>query len=218
MSLPELLVTMGLAAIVLTALAAVFVNTMESVRFVTTKTSTTNDARIAMEAMSRSLRVAVIPKGETSALVSAQAGSVEFYASLARSTTQSSEIPTKLRYAYNPTTRCLEETQVVATPRVGDPARPYQWTSAGATKCLIRTNAAPQFSYYTDGRITDDLGATVAPLAVPSGGLALADRQRVVSVRVTIVVQDPGATEVPGTLTVNRVTLVNVQTAASLGG
>lgn len=220
-SLPELLVTMMLFVVVSIALSAVFLNATETMRFVATKTSTTADARIAMEAMSRSLRVAVIPKGETSAIVSARADRVEFFASLKRSATQTADIPTKVVYAYNPTTRCLEETQVVATARPGDAARPYEWTGAGTTKCLIRTNAAPQFSYFNDGRIVNTSvtpAATVAPLTVPAGGLALAARQSVVSVETTIVVQDPTATDVRGTLTVNRVTLTNVQTALELGG
>lgn len=220
--LPELLVSMAVFSIVVAAVGAVFVNTIDSVRFASTKTATTADARIAMEAMTRSIRVAVIPTGEDAAILTAEDGRLDFYASLDRGPGQTSARPTRVTYSYNSATRCLEERQVLATDRVPpNPARPFVWSGAGTTKCLIETNAAPRFAYFADGRIIDDDVTPAVPvpkLATPAGVLPAGDLDEVVSVQMEIDVLNPGATDINGTLAVDRVALANVQYANSSGG
>lgn len=219
--LPELLVSMAVFGIVVAAVSAVFVNTIDSVRFVSTKTATTADVRIAMEAMTRSIRVAITPKGEAAAIVEAESDRIVFYSSLNRGSGQTAARPTRMTYEYDPTTGCLEEIQVVATDRVpADSTRPFEWTGAGTTKCLIETNAPPQLEYYDDGRIMDDdvsPAVPVMPLALSSGILPAGDFEGVVSIQMSLNVQDPDVGDVNGTLAVDRVTLANVQAALNLG-
>jgi prepilin-type N-terminal cleavage/methylation domain-containing protein len=69
-SLPELLVVMLLSSIVLAAVAVVFNGSMRVARTASVKGNTTGDARIAMDAMIRRLRVAVVPPGGTSPFAS----------------------------------------------------------------------------------------------------------------------------------------------------
>lgn len=208
--LPELLVSMIVFAIVMAAVVAVFTNTIDIVRFVSTKTSTTADASIAMEAMTRSIRVAVIPTGESAAIVSAQPGRLVFYSSLNRGAGQTGVRPTRVTYAYNAGTGCLQETQVPATDSAV-PGRPFVWTSAGTTKCLIRTAAAPEFVFFADGRVVGSDGTTpVAPLPMTAGVLPADSLDDVVSIQMSLTVTDPAAVDVRGTRVTDRVTLANV--------
>lgn len=227
--LPELLVSMALFGIVIAAVSAVFVNAIDSVRFVSTKTATTADARIAMEAMTRSLRVAIQPTGLETALAEADDDRIVFYSSMDRGTGQTADSPTRVTYEYDPTSRCLEETQVVASVNPDASERdtiPLVWTGAGTSKCLIETNAPPQFDYFDDGRIVGADGVTaVSPLMVPGGGWeaddGASDRtalSSVVSIQMSLNVQDPDAVDINGTLARDRVTLTNVLTARSSGG
>ncbi|MDP9219012.1 MAG: prepilin-type N-terminal cleavage/methylation domain-containing protein, partial [Actinomycetota bacterium] len=71
LSLTELLITMMLASILMLAVGTMFVSGLRQNRTVSGKTTSTADARIAMEAMTRELRVATIPPGQVAAVVSA---------------------------------------------------------------------------------------------------------------------------------------------------
>jgi prepilin-type N-terminal cleavage/methylation domain-containing protein len=224
--LPELLVSMAVFGVVAAAMSAVFVNTIDTVRFVSTNTATTADARIAMEAMTRSLRVAIAPSGVQSAIVEADEDHIVFYSSLNRGTSQTDSKATRVTYVYDSSTRCLAERQdrAVSNPDSSERATvPYVWPSAGTTKCLIRTNAPPRFDYFDDGRIVGGDGVTtVAPLTLPGGGWDadensdLAALKSVISIQMSINVQDPDAVDVNGMLVTDRVTLVNVLTARDL--
>ena len=61
-SLIELIIVMTLLSLVTTLIATVFVSSLRQNRTVTAKTTSTADARIAMEALSRDLRVALAKK------------------------------------------------------------------------------------------------------------------------------------------------------------
>lgn len=220
--LPELLVSMTMFGIVIAAAAAVFTGTIDGVRFTQTKNATTADVRIAMEAMTRSIRVAVKPEGEPSAVVSAQATAVQFYASLDRGITQTVDRPTRVTYAFNPATSCLNETQVPASnnPGADVATRPFVWTTPGKTKCLIKTFAPAAFAYFDAGTILQaDQTTLVAPLSLTAAGPSLAPGQLpiVVSVQVSLNVQDPNNTAVGGVLARDRVTLGNVLAALNAG-
>lgn len=220
-SLTELLVTMMVFSVLAIVVSAVFSNTVRSVRFVSAKTSTTADTRIAMESMSRALRVALTPQGQVAAFVSIGPNSVTFYSSLARGVGQTAELPTQVTFDYVPATGCLRQTQVLAVP-TGLPATPLAWTGASSSKCLIRTYTAPTFEYFDDARLTQADGSAVVPLTVPAGGLTSATSpdplKSIVSVQVSLNVQDPSITDVRGVQARDRVTLTNILAAKNAGG
>lgn len=221
LTLVELLVTMVIFSLLAVVVSAVFANTIKSVRYVSAKSSTTADTRIAMEAMSRSLRVALTPTGEPSAFVNANTNSVTFYASLARGVGQTADRPTRVTYDYVAATGCLRETQVPAS-LTGNPSKPFAWTAAGSSKCLIRTYSPPTFQYFDDGRLQQSDGTVINPLTVPSGGFSDTNnptgRSTIISVQVSLNVQDPNVTDVKGVQARDRVTLTNVLAARTIGG
>jgi Tfp pilus assembly protein PilW len=201
MSVIELVVAMMCASIVLAGVAGVFVGVMRVTRVVGVKTATTADGRIALEAMTRSLRVTSRPDGVTAAFTLATPTAVSFYSSLNRGTT--GEPPqTFVEYSWNGT--CLNESQTTAQAVASPPsAGPfYTWPAANKrTKCLVRTTTAPAFSYYDD------------PLIV-SGGTTVAStdplRKSIRSVQVALTVQDAANPAVAGVPLTSRVTLTNV--------
>jgi type II secretory pathway pseudopilin PulG len=222
LGLPEVLVSMAMFGIVMAALGAVFTGTIDVVRFAQTKNSTTADVRIAMEAMTRTVRVAIRPEGEATALLDARANRIQFYTSLVRGAGQTQSRPTLVTYEVDPATNCLNETQVPATTNPGADiaTRPFVWTALGTTKCLIRTYAPPTFEYYDSGSLfQDDQVTVIAPVPLPPAGasLALGQRKTVVSVQVSLNVQDPKNTDINGVLARDRVTLSNVLTALKAG-
>lgn len=209
LGLPELLVTMAVFGVLLLALGSVLVSLLGVSRTATVKTATTADARIAMEAMTRSLRVAILPSGEASAVTVSEPNRVQFFASLDRAAGQNSERATQVTYAY--AAPCVTETQVLATPNPDpDPAtvaaRPFVWTGPGTTRCLIRTSAPPVFTYYTDGSITRADGTVVAPVTPTTA----TERDLVVSVQIALEVRDPERGDVNGVLARDRVTMTNL--------
>jgi prepilin-type N-terminal cleavage/methylation domain-containing protein len=221
--LAELMVSMALFSIAVAAVAAVLIGTLDTVRFTTTKNRVTADARIGMDAVSRSLRVAVQPPGEDAAIVSATASGVSFYSSLDRGGAQTPDRPTKVTYAHGALggRTCLLETQVPASDNTGadSATKPFVWTSTGVTTCLVETATAPAFAYYDTGRLTDPTtGADTSPLPVPSSGLELVDRQRVVSVQVDLAGEAAGAGDVPPVFARDRVTLSNLIEDLDSGG
>lgn len=211
-SLVEVLVAASLALVVCVAAVSVFAGAMRSVRFVTARTNDITDARIAMEQMTRELRVAVRPAGKTSALVSADVSSVSFYALLNRGAgapTNVDTAPTRLDYAYDGT--CVNVTRTPMTKAAGV----WSESGTGVTTCLLRTTTAPQFAYFATGAIR--VGAVDVPaLTVPVGGLPLAALTGVQSVEVTLVGRGAQTQDVAGSVLRSRVTLANV--LISMGG
>ncbi|MEJ2579246.1 MAG: prepilin-type N-terminal cleavage/methylation domain-containing protein [Kineosporiaceae bacterium] len=217
MSLVELAVAMAISTIVLAALGAVFVSTISVVRTTGSQTSTSADARIGMEAMTRSLRVAIRPDGLATALAVADSSAVSVYSLLNRTgaTAPATLAPTLVEYTYDGT--CVWEAQTPArtlsSPASGGPY--YAWDTGRTEKCLLRTTVAPHFAYYTTPVLSTG-GTDVAPLTVPGGGLDEASRATVVSVQITLVVRDAANPDLPGVTDLSRVTLTNV--IADLGG
>lgn len=238
-TLVELLVVMVLTTVVLAAVGTVFVSTTRGVRETQVRTSTQADARTAMEAMSRSLRVAVAPPrgaptGPSSStpvagpFTSASPTSVTFYANLQRTAVSFAtsgpttapvvranlQAPWLITFAYDSTRSCVTETRTPAVVNTGSNAStvPYTWpASSSTTKCLARTTTPPSFSYFTSGVIAAG-GATPAPITQTSSAATLtpAEAGSVVSVGISVVVRDPSAVDLPPTTTTDRVTLVNV--------
>jgi Tfp pilus assembly protein PilW len=217
MSLVELSVTMFIAGVVLAAVGAVFVATVDVVRTTGSQTSTSADSRIGMEAMSRSLRVAIRPDGLASAFEKADTDEVSFYAMLNRTGTDATEdlAPTLVEYYFDGT--CVLEAQTpgtaLASPADGGPY--YSWTTGRIEKCLLRTTEAPTFAFY-DTPVIATSGTDVSPLTVPSGGLTSTISATVTSVQITLVAKDADNSDLPGATSLSRVTLTNVVT--DLGG
>jgi Tfp pilus assembly protein PilW len=184
---------MMIGALLLAATAAAFVGTTRAVRTVNASTSSVADARLAMEAMTRTLRVAYKPGGQPAALVSAGPNGVRFWALLNRTgaPTVTAPPPTLVSYAY--TGGCVTETQTLG--------------GTTTTKCLVRTSVAPTFTYFSTGAATVN-GAPVAPLpATPP------DLTAVRSVQVSLTVKSPADPLAAALPVVTRVTLQNISTA-----
>jgi hypothetical protein len=197
----ELAVTVLVAAVLLTAVGTVFVGTLRAVRAVNVSTSSVADARRAMEAVSRTLRVAYRPLTAPTAVVTATPGRVAFWASLNRTggPVAAEPPPTLVEYSYDGT--CLNERQT----RSG----------SSTVTCLVRTTRAPVFTYYPSGALTT-AGAAVAQIPA-SPAVASADLARIQSVEVALTVQDRAHPDTPGVPVVVRVTLQNVAAAATGG-
>lgn len=223
-SLAELAVGMGLTAIVLVGLGTVFTGTMRTVGAVNVKSSTTADLRIATESMSRSLRVALQPKGTTSAISAGTQRAMTFYTLINRSTgptpTGISVEPLPMRVEYWHDGTCLNEARTPATAVVSPPATGpfYSWpTTSRTVVCLMRTSMPPTFSYYTSGLLTS-ASVPVAPitLATPTTALTAAQLTSVQSVEVSLNAKDASRPTLSGSSASFRVTLQNVVMA--LGG
>jgi Tfp pilus assembly protein PilW len=206
MSVVELVVAMMCASIVLAGVAGVFVGVMRVTRVVAVKTAATSDGRVAMEAMTRSLRVTSRPDGITAAFTQATPTSVSFYSSLNRGTTGE---PPQTFVEYSWDGACLNESQTTSQAVTSPPSTGpfYTWPAANRrTTCLVRTTTAPAFSYYDDPLITSG-GTTVTPMPDTS---TAALRKAIRSVQVTLTVQDAANTAIAGTPLTSRVTLTNV--------
>lgn len=218
MTLLELSVGMMLFSVIAAVVGAVTVASLSAARTAATRTSMAADARIAMEGVSRTLRVAVVPERVNTALTVAQPDAMTFYALLNRSGT-SDPLPTMVEYYRDATKNCLM--QALTPARLLSPTSDtdplYAWDTGRRTKCLVRTTqvpsvSSPWFSYYTNAALTSG-GSTVAPLAASASNLSLADRQDVVSVEFRLMVTDPANPTVKGVFDLVRVTLSNVSLA-----
>jgi prepilin-type N-terminal cleavage/methylation domain-containing protein len=208
LSLIELLVAMSVAGILLAGVGVVFVGILRGVTTTNVKTATGADVRIAIEAMTRTLRVADVPYGEGSAFVSASTNAVTFYALLNRTGTASTTepVPTLVRYSWSSATNCLDEAQTtssaVTNPADGGPY--YTWpTTNTTTRCLLRTTTKPVFTYYPSGLLN-------AVAMTADSGLTAADLLLVRSVGLLITATDPGNPGVAGVPAETRVTLENL--------
>ncbi|TNM64496.1 hypothetical protein FHN55_13280 [Streptomyces sp. NP160] len=233
-TLVELLVVMALTTVVLAAVGAVFVSATRSVRETQVLTNTQADARTAAEAMSRSLRVAVVPPqgaptGPSSEaavrtpFVSAAADSVSFFANVQRTPVTSTtsgpstaplvravlQAPSLITFAHDAGTGCITETRTPAVVNTGPDAAatPYTWPGPGTTKCLAATTQAPVFSYFTSGVIAEGAASSQLDSTKP---VSASQAKAIVSVGFVLTVQSPTASDVAPTRVTDRVTLVNV--------
>ena len=204
---------MAIAAVLLTGLSAIFIGMLGAVRTVTVTTSTLPDLRIAVEGVTRTLRVAYQPPGmpanQASALVTATPTALSFYALLNRTGADSATqpVPMLVEYAWDGT--CFNEAvtpaRVLASPPAGGPL--YAWDTGRTVRCLLRTTQPPSFTYYPRGAI-DVNGAAVAALPTPNAGLDLQTRKTVQSVQVALAGDVPSASHRLPLLA--RVTLQNI--------
>jgi hypothetical protein len=204
-TLVELAVASAIGSLLLAVVATLVTGALHSIDVLTVRSGTVGDARIALESMSRNIRVAVQPPGAAAPIVSASATELSFWALLAHdgSSTDAPPAPTFVTYRYDG--HCLTQsftpapsgTVTVTTPAVTAPAG-----------CLLRTTRPPIFGYYAAG----DSTATASPLPV-NPQLAPADLLRVGTVRVRIEVQDPKRADVAPLPVIVQVALENVSPA-----
>jgi len=208
-SVGELVVTMVVAALVLAGLGTVVISLTRGTTTVTATTRSSADVRLALEAMSRMLRVAFRPPGEPSAIVAADAGTVSFYALVDRTNGGTPPPPVLLTYSWDSTTGCLRETRTAGRrlSAVSATGSLYAWDATPAATCLLWTTTGPVFSYAANGALTS-AGGDPAPLSIPTGGLSLTARQTVQSVGVRVSGSPPARGPVVAAST--RVTLQNV--------
>jgi Tfp pilus assembly protein PilW len=187
-SVAELAVAVAVGTLLLGASAAAYVGATRTVRTVNASTAAVADARLAAEAITRTLRVAWRPPDEPAAVVAASRTGVRFWALLNRTgaPTAQEPPPTLVEYAYDGT--CVTESQT----REGRTVR----------SCLLRTATAPAFTYYATAA-----AATGAALSSPT--LSADDLSAVRSVQVELTVRSTGA-DGAALPVLTRVTLQNL--------
>jgi type II secretory pathway pseudopilin PulG len=199
-TLVELSVATFVGALLLTAVAGVFVGGTKALRAVNATTAATADARHAGEEVSRMLRVAYPPTASQPAIVAATPTGVTFWALVDHSGTVGPAAPAPVLIQYSFSGNCLTEKRTVSGV-------------AGTPTCVIRTTRAPSFTYYPLGGVQSD-GSLPAPLpATPA--VAPEDLGRIQGVEIALSVQDPHDPTAHAVSVQNRVTLENVVAAAS---
>lgn len=212
-SLVELLVAAAVGSVVLVGVGTVAVGALTASRTIAVRSGIGADSRLAGEALTRSLRTAVRPKGEDAALIAGTATGVRFYALLNRSgaaqTTDAVPSLVELGWDGGCVTRRITPGVPVPNPSSGGPY--WTWTPGGAAVCLVRTTTAPAYSYYAVPVVSSG-GVDTAPVALTAGALGTSDLATVQSVQVALTVVAPNHPEVPGASLLSRVTLTNVLT------
>lgn len=207
LSLTELIIAMAIASVVLVGVSTMFVSSLRQNRTVTAKTTTTADARIGMEAMTRSLRVAVVPSGGTSPFNSpvgnpVSSSRVSFYSSLGTVTGTTDPLPTLVTFYYDATKKCLVREM---TPSGGSLA------STCIARGNINSSGAALFTYYplaSDGSVS----STPYAAAVITSNLS-----SIASVAINLQVTDPDNPTVRPTTLQDQVTMINIATALQAG-
>lgn len=193
----EVTVVMAVGALLLAASAAAFVAALRAVRTVDVSTTAVADARRAMEAMTRTLRVAWKPTGAPTAVIAAAPDRVRFWALLNRTgaPTAAEPPPTLVEYGWDGA--CVTESQ----------------TRDGRTlsTCLVRTTVPPVFTYFASGAVAVDGAPVTALPAAPA--VSAADLPGIRSVQVALTVTAPGGTGTAGVPVLTRVTLQNLGTS-----
>src|SRR3954447_15489563 len=184
MTLVELAVASAVGILLLALIALLFTGAVRSVETVSVRSESVGNARIALESMSRTIRVAVVPTGASAAVVSASPSGISFWALLDRSGQPSDTEPAPTFVSYRYDGQCLTQT-MTPLPAGSTGAVPPAPGSAG---CLLRTSRPPVFTYYPVGA-----GAPALP-AAPQ--LVAADLAKVGSVNVVVQVQDPAHQDV----------------------
>ncbi len=212
MTVVELVVAASISVMVLAAVAVVVIVTASTTRESTVRAGNTREVRGAAEIITTALRVGVRPAGEPAAVLTAKPDEIAFYALLNRTGAAATAAlaPTRVRYFWDPTTKCLTQSRIVGaavtSPPAGGPF--WTWTAAPEVRCVMKTTTAPQFSYYNTAQIS--VGATPVPsLTAGSSGLAGATLPQVNSVQMLITAQNPTNPDVPGSTVLDRVTLSN---------
>jgi prepilin-type N-terminal cleavage/methylation domain-containing protein len=214
-TLAELLVSMLVLGILLTAVSGLFFANLKSTQTTSVRLKQTNQARTAMESISRILRTAVLPSslasctncGATAAFIQGSASKVSFYANIDNGGNVVG--PSQVVFDVDAAGTL---TQTVQPPDPGSAAVGYTWTTCtvGAPGCLMRrtvlatgvqTSGQPVFTYYAFGSQT--------PM---SGDLTATQLANVDAVDIQVTTKLPGASGAGPVTFVQRVSLPNVDT------
>ena len=211
MTVVELSISMVITSILMVCIGTVTMSTLRIVRTQSIKTNIAADSRIGLEATTRTMRAAIIPDGETSAIVYAAGDAVTFYSQINRANAiiGGEVIPSKVEYYQGG--NCLYEAvtppRQLATAATAGPF--YAWDTGRTVKCLLRTwPNANLFTYYSSPS-----NPTVITIPV-SGSLIPDDMEDVRSIEMVLTVVDPQNRNVAGIQMKSRVTLDNVVLAA----
>lgn len=217
MTLVELTVAMVLGAIALTLMSSMFVASLRHNRTVTAKTTATADARIALEGLTRDLRVAVPLSASVPAMVLAGPRRVTFYAARGASSATTDPLPSKVDYSVDTTKHCLRRTITPAT-RAANGALSWPAASAVST-CLARgdinNDGSAIFTYYPR---TTTATPTPAAFAFVSGQVATANLGSIAGVSIALTDSDVANPTVKGVQLQDQVALVNVIDQISRAG
>jgi hypothetical protein len=208
-TLVEVSVTMVLGALVLTLIGSLFMSSLRQNRTVTARTMATADARIALEGLTRDLRVAIAPNASTPAMIFAGPRQVTFYASRGPSTATTDPRPSKVDYQIDTGAACLRRT--ITTAAVAGNGT-VSWPAANArSTCLARgvfnAGSAQLFTYWPWSKT-----GTPAPTAFPmSGGqVSAASLDDIASVQITLTNADTANPAVKPVRLTDQVSLMNV--------
>lgn len=202
LSLTELLVTMMLTGLVLTVCSSVFVSTMKTVSASRAKLTQAQDARVALDALTQRLRVAVPPVQGSAAFITAAPSQVTFYASL-QNGSLAEPAPTLVDFRIDTTRKCLLQTLTPASGAAGS----YSWPVANARSTCIAygtiASLSRLFTYFPDGSSSVPMG--------PAGTVAAADLDAIGGVAIDLTIR--AGTAARATSVGTRVTLPNTSGA-----
>ena len=212
-SLSELLVTMFIVGLVLSATATLTIGLLRSNAENISRTDQVDSARVAVESMAKTLRTSVMQSqlgasGSTAdAFIQGDDYSVAFYANI--DNPNNSVGPSKVTYRIDATgTGVGDLYQTIQKPDSPTPS-PTGYLYTNSANVVQRLAARPVFSYYD--------GSSGTPLSTGTSGLSSADLANVLAIELSVTVQaETGITAKPTTY-VQRMLLPNAEAVIRQG-
>jgi prepilin-type N-terminal cleavage/methylation domain-containing protein len=207
LTLVELSVTMMIMAVLAAAAAALYVGSLKTATGTQSRLEEVNDGRIAVSAMSRSLRTAILPSQlydtsstETAAFIEATPLSMRFYANI--NNPDNSIGPSRVTYTVTPQGELVETVQPPNQPVINNK---YVYCDPAAAGCSVSSKVLARgvdpavriFTYY------DPLGASMS-----GSVLSQAQMENIDSVDVSLTVEQRGSGG-DGSTYVTRIALPN---------
>jgi prepilin-type N-terminal cleavage/methylation domain-containing protein len=207
LTLVELAVTMMIMGVLAAAATALYLGSLRTATGTQSRLEEISDGRIAVSAMSRSLRTAILPSQlydtsstETAAFIEATPLSMRFYANI--NNPDNSIGPSRVTYTVSAAGELIETMQPPNQPVIYNK---YVYCDPATSGCAVSRKvlargidpAAAIFTYY------DALGS-----ALTGSVLTQAQMESIDSVDVTLTVEQPGSGG-DGTTYVNRIALPN---------
>ena len=191
-TLAELLVTMMVLTVVMAGLATLFIGSLRTATGTQARLDETTDARIAVSAMGRTLRTAILPSQlydssstATAAFIQAEPRAISFYANV--DNVNNAVGPTRVRYWVD-AAGVMYESKQVPNARAAGSTR-FEYCTPGPGCSTVRTKpiargiaggATPIFRYY------DQLGAELT-----GSTLSATQMERVDAIDIVLTVQRP---------------------------
>ncbi len=207
----EMMVVVMILGIVLAAVQTTLIMTNKTVAGSAARVDQTQQAKTAIDSMTKVLRTAVLPSqlngtGSVSgaaAFIQGTGTSVQFYANI----NNDSNIigPSQVSYSVNGSGYLIEKIQPPDTHAVGNYNYTYNCTTCAYSRTLARnvSTAQPLFTYYTKG------GAAITDTTLTASDLAAVD-----SIDVVVKVKSSANSTIQATTLYARVTLPNADAVA----